>query len=225
MVRQGVSDVMPPPGLADKCKRTFRRWMIHALEEDWLMPDGRSGYGVLAKVTLCLQAVYDCSFLVIRAVAEFRPCSAAITYWFSEDSVTNSANDRSSSMWKWEWMDDQTMWSGGCALQLAARSCLIKTLCYNVGNHHLITGSSDIQHTAMAHNSATPMNVNVAVSLVSIKFAEAKIGRKNHCVLLKRKSSSKILFLSVMPPKPRCSKEEQTSCSPQVIQSFMQLVC
>lgn len=50
-------------------------------------------------------------FRVIRTVAEFRPCSAAIIYWFSEDGVTNSANDRSSSMWKWEWMDDQTMWS------------------------------------------------------------------------------------------------------------------
>uniref|UniRef100_A0A0E0DMH0 WWE domain-containing protein n=1 Tax=Oryza meridionalis TaxID=40149 RepID=A0A0E0DMH0_9ORYZ len=65
------------------------RWMIHALEEGWLMGE-----------------------VVTSQVAEFRPCGAAITYWFSEDGVTNSANDRSTSVWKWEWMDDQTMWSG-----------------------------------------------------------------------------------------------------------------
>uniref|UniRef100_A0A0D9ZUL6 Uncharacterized protein n=1 Tax=Oryza glumipatula TaxID=40148 RepID=A0A0D9ZUL6_9ORYZ len=101
---------------------------------------GGAGVASHAREVLDEMAVYDCSFLEIRAVAEFRPWGAAITYWFSEDSVTNSANDRSSSMWKWEWMDDQTMWT---------RSCLIKTLCYDVGNQHLITGSSDIWHTAI----------------------------------------------------------------------------
>jgi hypothetical protein len=34
--------------------------MIHALEEGWLM--GEVITASLAKVTLCLQAVYDCSF-------------------------------------------------------------------------------------------------------------------------------------------------------------------
>ncbi|EEE62428.1 hypothetical protein OsJ_17219 [Oryza sativa Japonica Group] len=103
---------MPPPGLAEKCKRT--------LDDPCLgrrLADGRSDH--------CLTG--------------------------QEDGVTNSANDRSSSMWKWEWMDDQTMWTP---------------------NHWLKP------HSAYGHNSATPMNVNVAVSLVSIKFAEAKIGRK-----------------------------------------------
>uniref|UniRef100_A0A0E0PHX8 Uncharacterized protein n=2 Tax=Oryza TaxID=4527 RepID=A0A0E0PHX8_ORYRU len=92
---------MPPPGLAEKCKRT--------LDDPCLgrrLADGRSDH--------CLTG--------------------------QEDGVTNSANDRSSSMWKWEWMDDQTMWT---------RSCLIKTLCYDAGNQHLITGSSHIRHTAI----------------------------------------------------------------------------
>ncbi|BAH92958.1 Os05g0161901 [Oryza sativa Japonica Group] len=127
---------MPPPGLAEKCKRT--------LDDPCLgrrLADGRSDH--------CLTG--------------------------QEDGVTNSANDRSSSMWKWEWMDDQTMWSE--CHQHSAVSCSVliaglwheasgamghgklyqwnkvaRTTCKLAPNHWLKP------HSAYGHNSATPMN-------------------------------------------------------------------
>uniref|UniRef100_A0A0E0KYU3 Uncharacterized protein n=1 Tax=Oryza punctata TaxID=4537 RepID=A0A0E0KYU3_ORYPU len=40
-------------------------------------------------------------------------------------------------------------WLMGEVVTGQARSCLIKTQCYDVGNQHLITGSSDIRHMAI----------------------------------------------------------------------------